>query len=59
MREAGVILYEVMNELKEMVKEGTSALELDKFAEEKNFFFLVQFLLLKDTEDIFFNMCFC
>lgn len=35
MREAGVILYEVMNELKEMVKEGTSALELDKFAEEK------------------------
>ncbi len=35
MREAGVILYEVMNELKEMVKEGISALELDRFAEEK------------------------
>lgn len=35
MREAGAILYEVMNELKEMVKEGVSAFELDKFAEEK------------------------
>ncbi|MCX8095660.1 MAG: type I methionyl aminopeptidase [Caldisericia bacterium] len=35
MREAGIILYEVMKELKEMVKEGVSASELDKFAEER------------------------
>ena len=34
MREAGIILYEIMNQLKEMVKEGVSAFELNKFAEE-------------------------
>ncbi|MBC7194473.1 MAG: type I methionyl aminopeptidase [Caldisericia bacterium] len=35
MREAGTILYEVMNGLKEKVKEGVSANELDSYAEER------------------------
>ncbi len=35
MREAGMILYEVMNGLKEKVKEGVSASELDSYAEDK------------------------
>jgi len=39
MREAGIILYNIMSELKEMVKEGVSAFELDKFAEDRIKFF--------------------
>lgn len=35
MREAGILLYNIMSDLKEMVKEGVSAFELDKFAEDR------------------------
>ena len=35
MREAGILLSEVLEELKKMVKEGVSAQELDRFAEKK------------------------